>query len=130
MGSDWLSDQKVNKCADWSNTKFPLVLHTSLQAITSLIAAERELNWSETTVAELFTISMFWSPRILDRVILLMLAIFGIPASASVFLLNFFWTKCSYQQFSGKEYHLGLSLSLVVLWFRNTIRKTKPPHRR
>ena len=23
--SDWLSGQKVNKCADWSETKFPLV---------------------------------------------------------------------------------------------------------
>ena len=109
---------------------FSGILHTSLQAITPLVAAERKLNWSETTVVTLFTtwgaeiivivfILWFLSPRIPDRVMLLMSAIFGIPASASVFLLDSFPDKVLLPA----VFLQGISLAAVVVIGRSMVSK-------
>ena len=76
---------------------FSGILYTSFQAITPLVA-EHTLNWSENTVTMLFTLwgveivtviffLWFLSPKISDRLVLLASAIFGILASASLFLV-------------------------------------------
>ena len=78
---------------------FIYILHTSLQAITPLVA-ERMLHWSEDNVTFLFTIwgveitilgiiLFIVSPKISDRLLLLMSAIFGCLASVCVIPLAF-----------------------------------------
>jgi Na+/melibiose symporter-like transporter len=78
---------------------FSGILYTSFQAITPLVT-ERTLNWSEIEVSILFTawgveivivIFSLWfvSRKISDHMVLLSSSIFGILASAFVFLLPF-----------------------------------------
>ena len=78
-------------------------LLASLQALSPLVA-ERMLNWSENSITVLFTlwgveivtiifILWFVSPKMSDRLVLLMSVIFGILSSTSVFLLAVFPDK-------------------------------------
>ena len=78
-------------------TTFLFMLHTSLQAITPLVA-EHMLHWSEDNVTFLFTIwgveiticaiiLFILSRKISDRLVLLMSAIFGTLSSVGVILL-------------------------------------------
>jgi ceroid-lipofuscinosis MFS transporter 7 len=78
-------------------TIFLFMLHTSLQAITPLVA-ERMFHWSEDNVTFLFTIwgveiticsiiFFILSAKISDRLVLLMSAIFGTLSSVGVILL-------------------------------------------
>ncbi|CAB4028773.1 major facilitator superfamily domain-containing 8-like, partial [Paramuricea clavata] len=79
---------------------FIYILHTSLQAITPLVA-ERMLHWSEDNVTFLFTIwgveitifgiiLLILSPKISDRLLLLISAIFGSLASMGIIPLAFY----------------------------------------
>jgi Na+/melibiose symporter-like transporter len=110
------------------------ILHTSLQAITPLIAAERALNWSEITVALLFTVwgaeiitvvFILWylSAKISDRLMLLTSAMFGIPASASVFLLSAY----PYKALLPAVFLQGISLASVVVIGRSMVSKHTNP---
>ena len=79
------------------------ILLASFQAIAPLVA-EHTLSWSENSVTVLFTlwgveiatvifILWFLSPKISDRLVLLLSVIFGILSSTSVFLLAVFPDK-------------------------------------
>ena len=91
---------KFHVIVPWYSLFLASMLLASLRAIAPLVA-EHTLNWSENSVTVLFTlwgveivtvIFVFWflSPKISDRPVLLMSAIFGFLSSASVFLLAVF----------------------------------------
>ncbi len=114
---------------------FAGILHTSLQAIVLLVATHM-LNWSEINVAVLFTlwgveiitviiILWFLSPKISDRLLLLMSAIFGSLAAVSVFLLAFSSNRA--YSLSVTIFLQGISLATVVVVGRSLVSKQTDP---
>ena len=94
---------KFHVIVPWYSLFLTSILLASLRAIAPLVA-EHTLSWRESSVTMLFTlwgveivtvifILWFLSPKISDRLVLLMSAIFGLLSSASVFLLAVFPDK-------------------------------------
>jgi MFS family permease len=118
---------------------FMAIFHTSLQAVTPLVA-ERMLNWSETDVSLLFT---FWgveiiivaiilcmlSSKVSDRLLLLMSTIFGSIASVGAILL-----ACSSPMSNSAYYSLlvtifveGIPMTILYVVGRSLISKHTSP---
>lgn len=114
---------------------FMYVTHTCLQGITPLVA-EKMLDWNETKVSIVYTVwgleiiivlIVVWlvSPKIADRVILLLAVLCGALASISLIVLSYSspGSKLCYYSFLVTIFLGGVGISITVVVGRSLVSK-------